>query len=416
MNTKKLTKLLFILLVAVLGITGCGEKAASTSTEDNANKPIAVKVSQVTKTSVASEITLNGKVKPVEEVNITPKIAGKVESIKYAVGKHVKKGDVLFTLESKDIRLQVNQAEAALNVAKAGLIRTKGGAVDQQLSQLQNALLSAETNYNDAKLNYERTKSLLEAGAVSKQIYEGAENKFKVAEEQYKLAKSNQELTKLRINPENIAATEAQVKQAQAAYDIVKAQLDNTVITSPISGTVAANSVKVGEMVGGTGITMSIVNLDSAEVEIGVTEDIVNKIKVGQEVKVNVKAATDKTLKGIVASIAPVTNVKTQSYPVKIQISNDDGVLKGGMFAEIRLSIDKAENVLAVPISSIVDEQGKKVVYVVEGDVAKKRQISIGFSSEKNAQVIEGLKENDAVVVKGQNFLQDDSKVIIADK
>ena len=276
-------------------------------------------------------------------------------------------------------------------------------------------MLSAETNYNDAKLNYERTKSLLEAGAVSKQIYEGAENKFKVAEEQYKLAKSNLELTKLRINPENIAATEAQVKQAQAAYDVVKAQLDNTVITSPISGTVAVSNVKVGEIAGST-IGMSIVNLDSAEVEIGVTEDVVNKIKVGQEVKVNVKAATDKTLKGIVASIAPVTNVKTQNYPVKIEISNDDRVLKGGMFAEIRLSIDKAENVLAVPISSIVDDQGKKVVYVVEGDVAKKRQISIGFSSEKNAQVIEGLKENDAVVVKGQNFLQDDSKVIIADK
>lgn len=404
-----------IIVALTFVISGCGKNDTKTSSESDLKKPVAVNVAKVTRTTVESAATLNGKVNPVKEVDIAAKTPGKVAKVNFDVGGKVRKGDVLFTLEDKDIRLQVKQSEAALSIAKASLSRTKGGSLEQQIAQLKNALVNAETSYNDSKLNYGRTKELYTAGAVSKQTFEGAETKYKLAEEQYINAKTNLELTQEKINPENIASAEAQLKQAQAAYEMAVSQLDNTVVRSPIDGVVAVKNVKAGEMTGAQGSAMTIVDLTSAVVNVGVTEDMINRIGVGRIVKVKVQAADQKPLEGKIAKISPIKDQKTQAYPVEIEISNNEGVLKGGMFAEIVIAADKADNVLAIPLAAVLDEDGRKVVYVVEGDTAKRREVTLGFISEKNAQIIDGLNENETVVVKGNNFLQDGSNIIITE-
>ncbi len=415
MSLKNLRLSLLVLVLFIL-LPGCSQNSSPTASEGEAKKPVAVQVSKVEKRTVESIAALNGKVKPVEEVNITPKTPGKVQSIYFDVGHQVKKGSILFTLEDRDARLQVSQAQASLTAAKASLSKSKGGLMEQQLAQLKNALVSAKINYDNAKLDFKRTKQLHAAGGVSKQALEAAESKYTLSEEQYSLAKTNYELTESRINPESIAAAEAQVQQAQAAYDIARSQLDNTVIRSPINGTVASKSIKVGELVSSSMPAMSVVNLDSVVVELGVTEEIINKIKVSEKVKVDVKSASDKTLAGEINNIAPSADPKTQSYLVKVKVPNSEHLLKGGMFAEIRLPVDKAENVLAIPLNSIIDDAGKKVVYVVEGEKAKRKEVVLGFISEQYAEVKEGLAENDVLVIKGQNFLQDGSGIIISDK
>ncbi len=415
MSLKNL-RLSLLVLVLFIFLPGCSQNSSPASSEGETKKPVAVKVSKVEKRTVESIASLNGKVKPIEEVNITPKTPGKVQNIYFDVGHPVKKGSILFTLEDKDSRLQVSQAQASLMAAKASLSKSKGGLMEQQLAQLKNALVSAKINFENAKLDYERTKQLYEVGGVSKQVLEAAESKYTLSEEQYSLAKTNYGLTKSRINPESIAAAEAQVQQAQAAYDIAKSQLDNTKISSPIDGIVASKNIKVGELVSSSMPAMNIVNLDSVVVEVGVTEEIINKIKTSETVRVDVKSASDKTLKGRIISIAPSADPKTQSYLVKVKVPNSEHLLKGGMFAEVRLSVDKSENVLAVPLNSIIDDAGKKVVYVVEGEKAKRKEVILGFISEHYAEVKEGLAENEVLVIKGQNFLQDGSGIIISDK
>lgn len=184
-----------VTIILALTLTGCGKKNAPVLSEQPVEKPVAVSVAKVQRTEIESVSTLSGKVKPVQEINIMPKIPGKVSAVYFDVGQKVNAGDVLFCLEDSDIRLQVNQAEAALNIAKSALDRTKGGAVEQQLSQLKAALVSAETGYNDAKLGYDRSKLLYETGAISKQALEAAETRLKVAEEQFNSAKKSYELT-----------------------------------------------------------------------------------------------------------------------------------------------------------------------------------------------------------------------------
>ncbi|MCG8502499.1 MAG: efflux RND transporter periplasmic adaptor subunit [Firmicutes bacterium] len=412
----KYTSFFIVLSIFALVASGCGSRDTTTMAEQNIEKVVAVNTAKVAKTTVESVVTLNGKVKPIQEINIIPKMGGKVSAVHFDVGQQVNEQDVLFVLDDEDMRLQVEQAEAALKVAKAGLAKAEGGATEQHLSQLRASVLTAETNYNDAKLNYDRMKQLFETGAVAQQAFEGAGSQLKIAEEQHRSAKTALELTENKINPENAAAAQAQVQQAQAAYNVAKSKLDHTVITSPITGIVAANNVDVGELVGSSGVAMSVIDISSVTVDVDVPENMINKIRLNDKVNVHISAAEGQSLEGKIITVSPSADAKTQSYPVKIEMVNEKGLLKGGMFAEVKLNADKAEDAVAVPLKAVINEDGKHIVYVVNGDKAEKRECELGFVDEQYAQVISGLAEDETVIIKGQHYVQDGSKVVIVNQ
>lgn len=416
---RKYTKLLIgLVVVTLLGslIYTYVKNKADNSANINTDTAVAVRIEEAAKKSIGAFANLNGKLKPVQEINIIPKYPGKVNNIYFDIGQSVKAGDVLFTLEDKDVKLQLKQAQAGLDMANSALTKATGGGTELQELQLKAALNSAEINYDDAKLAFERTKQLFESGAVSKAVLEQSESRFKLAEQQYNSAKSNYEITITKTNPENIASAKAQVNQAAAALELVKSQLDNTVVKSPINGVIAARYIEVGELAGSTSIAMSVIDLSSVLVDINATEDMINKIKLGDKVEVIIKAAGDDKFEGEVTNISPATDPKTQSYLVRIKIDNSSGTLKGGMFAEVKLLLDKAVDVIAVPISAVIDEGGRKHVYVLKGDTAEKREVTTGIFDDEYIVISKGLSEKEAVIVKGQELIQDGSKVTVITK
>lgn len=416
---RKYTKLIIgLVVVTLLGslIFTYVKNKADSSANLNADTAVAVRIEEAAPKSVSATVNLNGKLKPIQEIYIIPKLSGKVSNIYFDIGQSVKVGDVLFTLEDKDIRSQMKQAQAGLDMANSGLARATGGGAELQEIQLKAALTSAEINFDDAKLAFERTKQLFESGAVSKISLEQSESQLKLAEQQYNSAKSNYDITITKTNPENIASAKAQVNQASAALEIVKSQLDNTVVKSPINGLIATRSIDVGELVGSTSIAMSVIDLSSVLVDVNATEDMINKIKLGDKVEVIIKAAGDNQFAGEVTNISPSADPKTQSYPVRIKIDNSSGVLKGGMFAEAKIVLDKTSDTLAVPISAVIDENNKKYVYVLKGDIAEKREVITGLFDDELIAIAKGLSEKEAIIVKGQELIQDGSKVTVITK
>jgi len=400
--------ILALIMSAGILFSGCSQKSSPADSQQEIEDPIAVNVAKVEKSILESFSNLNGKVKPIQEVSIVPKVAGKVNRINFEVGDRVREGDVLFTIDDSDLRLQYKQAEAALALAKSG--------AEQTVSSLKAALVAAETSLNNARLNLERMQQLYEAGAISKQALESAETGLKVAEEQYNSAKTSYDVALTGGTSGSVASTEAQIKQAQVALDIIKSQLENASVKSPISGVVATRDIDIGEMAGSGMPAMTIIDISAVTIDISVPESMINKIHENDTVDVLVQAVSDNPVQGRIMSISPTADQRTMSYPVKIKVNNEDGLLKGGMFAEIKLKADKAEDVIAVPVSSVVDESGKKFVYVVNGDKAEKREITIGFSNDASVQVLSGLNEGEIIVVKGQNQLTDGAIIRIIEK
>lgn len=137
---------------------------------------------------------------------------------------------------------------------------------------------------------YDDVKILYENGMASKQDLDRAKSGYELAKEQFETAKSALELTESRINKENIETAQAQLKQAKASYNLAKTQLENTVVTSPADGYISSLNVNEGEITSGAVPAATIVDISTVVVEVNIVENIVNKIKVGDEYPVYIES------------------------------------------------------------------------------------------------------------------------------
>lgn len=366
---------LVLVVVLILGIlSGCGKKDTNVSADSSENKNVVtVEIAEPVKRDISVTHVLSGKLSANEDVLIIPEVSvpSKVKKIEVQLGDKVSKGQVLFTLDDENVRKQYDQAKAAYDIAKANYEKTK--------EQIENA-----------KINFERTKKLYEEGAVSKQAFEQAQ---------------------LSASDSTIALLEAQLSQAKVSLDQAYSQLQDTVIKSPINGSVAAINIKENEFASNSQPAMRVVNIDKLTVNVGVTEELINKIQQGQEVQVVVRAAMDDSIKGIIKGVSPVPDLKTQLYPVEIEIKNSNDLLKGGMFAEIAFTTEKRENVLAVPSDVIINKNNKNYVYVVKNNIASLKEVKVGLDNGKYVEVISGLNEEDKIIVKGHDYVEDGIQV-----
>ncbi|MFZ5968985.1 MAG: efflux RND transporter periplasmic adaptor subunit [Bacillota bacterium] len=359
-----------ILLGTLSGCAGKDPSKADGSTVEQ-EKYTPVEVETVKAQTISNETTFSGKVQPNQEIMIVPKVPGKVAQVNVKVGTPVKKGMALFTVDQEDALKQVDQTKLSMEAASVNYEKTK--------EQIDNA-----------KANLERTKQLYEQGAVPLNQYEQAQ---------------------LSASDKPLEAVKVQYEQAQLAYRQAVDSLNNTAVTSPIDGVVSVVNVEVGEMASTAQSAVVVVDLSKLYVKIDVPENLISALAMGQEVKIEIPSASEESFTGKIDTISPASDDKTQLYPIQIHIENKDQLLKSGMFAKVHLKTDTKENVLAVKSEAVLDTDNKSYVYVVEGDRAIEKEVKIGLDTGSYVEIVSGLKEGEQVLVKGQHYVENDSKV-----
>jgi HlyD family secretion protein len=375
-------------------LAGCG--AAKPVARQDAT---AVKGVQAATASITTNVEYSSKLKPIQEIAVSSKIAGKVASINADVGSEVKKGQVLFTLEANDTQAQLKQQEA--NQANTD------ASSAQQITTARQAMDKAQVAYNDAKTNYDKTKSLLDAGATSSQAMSDAQTKLNNAQIDLQSAKDNLQ----KVNEKNGSS----YAQAAAAVDVVSAQLDNSTIAAPISGTVSVRNIDIGEIsAGASNPAFTVIDTSKMVAEVDVPDKMVAKLKKGDKLTVIINALDNKSLDGTVDFISPAADSKTQFYAIKVNIDNGDNSLKPGMFAKVILPAESKQNVVTVPNEAIKIEDGVAYVYKVDKNVVAKTPVKMGLANEKITEITDGIKNGDFVITEGQIFLNNGQKVTIA--
>ncbi len=316
--------------------------------EENA---IAVEVDKAVVTDMEAAMVLSGTLTAKEDVSIIPKVSGTIAKVYVSVGDKVSKGQTLVALDKSDLQTQLAQAKSA---------------------------------YNEASTNLQRMQNLYNEGAISLQQLESARG----------------------------AVERSGLDSAAAAVQMVRDQMNNMTITSPINGVVAAVNAQAGEMAGQQMPIVQVVNMNTVEVKTAVTEANINKISANKTVPVTVASAGNTVFNGKVESIAPAADAQTMTYPVVVTIPNAEHVLKPGMFAEIKLSTQKKAGVIAIPKVAI---SGIDVVYVVRDNKATAVNIEKGIENDSFVEVLSGIAEGDVVVTKGQNLLYDGALVRIVE-
>jgi len=415
-----------LLTTLVFSFSACGKKEKE-AVKTSQSTAVAVTVSPAESMTIENNVTYTGEIKAAETTSVSAKVSGAAVTVYKEVGDYVNAGDILLKIDETDYRTQynsvmasLNQAKAAYNAAVAGYNSAVNGSAEQAKLQLESALSAAKIEYDNAKTNYDNMKTLYDSGAISKASFDAAKTRLDNATLQLNSAQNNYDLTTGVVLVENATSAKAQVEtanaavlSAQAGLEAVENSIKNTVVRAPISGYIASRNANKGQMVAPGVEIFSIKSTKTIDAKINVTESIIPFVAVGTKAVIAVKAADVSDIEGTVTSVSPTKNLATGMYEVCVAINNDSGVLKDGMFADIKLTLDASVDTLTVLSEAVMeDESGTKYVFVAQGDKAVRKDVKTGIVSEEYTEITEGLSEKEQVIVSGKEYLSEKNNEI----
>ena len=393
---------------ATLALSACGRGRPA------APPPVVVTVARVQRSSISVSIDVPARIRAKQEIVVSAKVAGRVASVLADVSQKVRRGQVLFTLESKDYESQVRQARAALDSATGNLTRTSDSSLSSQVIQAQAAVDQARVQNDDARDFSDRMQKLYTTGTVSRQQRDDAKARADSAAIALDAATQNLSLLQERSGPQTTGVASSQVDQARANADLAESQLSNAIVVSPITGVVASRAVDPGELVSPGSPAFVVIDVSRVTAEASVDETLVRKVRPGEAVPVSADAAGSGPLAGVVETVSPAADPRTQGYAVKIRIENPGNALRPGMLARVSFLVDSRSGILVVPNQALVTDSGVQGAYVVEAGVVKKVAVQTGISDEEMTEVTAGLSEGALVITEGQSFLNEGEKVTIS--
>ncbi|MCK4352192.1 efflux RND transporter periplasmic adaptor subunit [candidate division WOR-3 bacterium] len=182
-------------------------------------------------------------------------------------------------------------------------------------------------------------------------------------------------------------------------------------ITSPISGTVGMLFLDKGAMVSPQIPVATIAKLNKVKVKIQIPEKDLPKVHKGQSAVITVDIFPDKKFLGKLEGLSPFVNPMTKTSPGEIIVPNPGHLLKPGMFARVELIIEKHINTIVVPEKTVIQKNGKRVLFVVKEDCAEMREVETGIENEGSIEILKGLKIGEKVITLGNYGLRDGAKV-----
>ncbi len=365
MNKRKLIIICAVGLLFFSFIT-CRPPEGEEGTTEEKFVAAPVKVFKVRRQKISEKLFYTGVIEAWNKINITPDIGGKIARIHVEEGDVVQKGQLLAEMDTRPIRLQLEQSQAALAVAEA--------------------------NYNDAQKNMDRMERLKKEDAASEQQYE----KVKLG---YELA-------------------EAQLKQAQAAANLAKYNLDVSLMKAPFRGIVASKNAEVGEvinpMMGGFSATSGVLTLmdfSRVKIEIDVSHQDIVRIRKEQLAELRISAFPDKIFQGKVSIVNITADAMTKKFRVEVTVDNPDLVLRPNTFGEVILEVSTHEQALVIPQKAVLEN--KYVFRVKDSKTVERIEVILGLQNADRIEVVSGLSEGDLIVMEGNFGLEEGSEIEI---
>ena len=351
------------------------------------------KKQETTSQTLEVSIEASGVIEAISSVEIKSKASGEVLFLGAEVGDFIDKGFMLAQIDQRTANNIVDQTESDLEAAKVRLL--------------------------NAEAQHERGKELHKNSSISDKDFEDIK--------------------------ENYAQAKSTVVRTEVSYENAKISLDDTIVKSPISGTVISRPVEVGQVItsptsafGEGSIIMTMADLSKVRVRALVDEIDVGKVQIGQKVSIKVAAYRDKEFIGTVSKIEPKAYIQQNvtTFPVLIDINNEENLLLIGMNTDVVIEILKKDVVLSVPTMSLrtrkdiytatsvlnIDKEGidiflkEKVegenfnTFIVIKDSGNGPYLSwvkVGISDLYNVEIIEGLSKDDVVYILPSKSLFD---------
>ncbi|MBD3225020.1 MAG: efflux RND transporter periplasmic adaptor subunit [Caldithrix sp.] len=362
---KTIHNVLLMLSMITILLWSCGrnESGDETGTIDQAAADfVPIEAYVVSTQSLSKTIELTGKLQPMHQVDIVAETGGQVIAVNGRLGESVIPRDTLARIDDEIPGSQLEQARAQA--------------------------LSAKTNLQIAKLNLDSDRQLYESNDISRLAFENSQ-----------LAVDN---------------ARANYKSALAGLRRARDTFFNTRITSPIPGLISRKYIEKGAMVSAGQPVYRVVDMQTMKITVGVPQDAVSRVRVGNEARVLISALSDTTFTGTVRYMSPQADAQTGTFAAEIHLPNTARrTIRAGMTARVRLLIEQQGPRLVIPEYAILPEGEQHKVYAIRDGRAFSRFINLGEQADRRAVVTAGLSLGDTIAAVGIKNLKDSSRVYI---
>jgi len=362
----------------------------------------------VARHDIVSSVAATGKVNPMvgAEVRVGSRISGRVERLHANVGDLVARGQVIAELETTDLQALREQRLAEIEIARARLSSAERLRPGEVL-KAEDAVADGEAVARLAEAFLARQSGLFRGGLSAEQELDTARKDKDVALARLSSARRELELSRERY-AEDVKSARAQIRQAEAALQVVGAQLSYATTRAPIAGVIGSISTQEGETVA-AGLNsptfVTIIDLNKLQVDAFVDEVDIGKIAAGQSAVFTVDSYPERDFPATVRAIYPKAVVMDNVvyYDVVLRIDEPlTGQLRPEMTANVIIALEARRGVLAVPLSAVIREEGKSVVYVLRGGRPAPQTVRVGRRDAERIEIVSGLNENDRVLVRRQ--------------
>ena len=368
----------------------------------------------------SSELLLPGSTEAINVASIYARATGYVRQRMADIGTTVRAGQVLAVIESPELDQELAQARAALEQthaaveqAKANLEQSKAG-----VQQARAVVEQAKANEELASTTDQRWARLVNRGVLPKQS--GDERRSAFLARQAETAASNAAFT---TSEANVVSRTADLRAANAN---VQAQIANVrrlermqafeQVLAPFDGVVTERKVERGDLVtAGSGSDRNLFTVAQANIlriRINVPQNYAVDLRRGQTAEILVRERPDRTFTGTVARTAESLNAGSRTLLAEIQVDNKDGQLLPGMYAQVKFSVPRTQNLVVVSADSlVVNSQGTRVVVVGQGNRAKYIPVTVGRDLGSDVEILSGIKGGELVIANPPDTLADGQQV-----
>jgi RND family efflux transporter MFP subunit len=300
--------------------------------------------------------------RPILQADVGSKTLGYLDAVLVDRGDRVKRGQLVAVVRPSDL--------------------------PDQLAAARGTLAQAQASVALARANRERAERLAPGGFVSQQEVQQSET--------------------------GLASAEATLAASQANVAALATRLGETRIESPLDGFVSTRRLDPGALVGpnaGTGSILTVQRLDTLRVFVPVNERDTEKLRVGEDARLELDALPGRTIAGKVVRVSPSFDPVARTLDAEVHVANPDGLLRPGMYGRAAIVTEVHRDAIVVPASTVQLSGGRSTTFVLKGDRVARTELRIGVDGGDWLEVLSGLSPGDEIVTAGMDVLSDGATV-----
>jgi HlyD family secretion protein len=395
-----------VLALVFVFCAGCSKEPA----EKEAT--VSVEIVPVEKKSIEHIVTADAILFPLTQSAITPKISAPVKAFYVKRGSQVRQGQLLATLENRDLAAAAQDSKGAYDQARATYQTTTAATLPEELQKAELDANASKASLDAQEKIYKSRQELFSQGALPRKELDQGLVDYTNARNQYELAQKHLDALKKFGNQQGMLGAAGQLESAKGKNLAAEAQLSYSEIRSPINGVVTDRPLYPGEMAAAGTPLLTVMDMSAVIARAHIPQNDAALLKAGDAASVAVPGK-DKPVEGKVTVVSPALDPNSTTVEVWVEIANPGAQLKPGTSVQISMVAKTIKDAIVIPKNALLNAADGTTSVMLAGTDSRAHQkpVVVGISEGDDIQVVSGLNEGDKVVGTGSFGLPDNTKI-----